>query len=278
MRQSNGSDQKTAVMNDNNYALVTGASRGIGKAIAEELAGRKYNLVLHSLKDEGMYEICSHIEKKYAVRAIFFEVDLTEDSGPRSLYDYVCRKGIKVSILVNNAGVGYEGPVESYPDKQINAMILLNIRALTLLTSYFIPMLKDSGKAYLLNVGSFGTYTPAAYKSIYLATKSYIYYFTRAIGAELIGSGIKTCVLMPSAVATNKNVIERINRGGWFARKSTLTPEQAAASGIRAMFRGRMAWIPGLISRMFFVVGILVPEGIMILITRKIFSNYRVIS
>jgi uncharacterized protein len=261
-----------------NFALVTGASRGIGRAIAEELARRGYNLVLHSLQGEGLAEACTLLEKKYNITVKYKEADLSADLSPKDLFDFVCNEGIKISILVNNAGIGYEGPVEAYPEKQVNLMILLNIRALTLLTSYFTPMLKSSGKAYILNVGSFGTYTPTAYKSIYLATKSYIYYFSRAVGAEFKGSGVKTCVLMPSAVITNPAVVDRIERGGWFARKSALTPEQAAAYGVRALFKGRSAYVPGKISRLFFALGVLVPEGIIILITRKIFSNYKVLS
>ncbi len=262
-------------MNKDFYAVVTGASSGIGKAIAYKLAVMDFNLILHSLPDQGLGNFCNELASTFKIKALHYEGDLTVTNGPELFYGYVRSKGCQVTILVNNAGIGFEGPIDTYSPVQIDNMILLNIRALTLLTFYFISELKKHEKSYILNISSFGCYLPTAYKSIYLASKSYIYYFTRALESELTGTNLQTCVLIPAAVRTNKVVLDRITRNGWFSKKSALDPEEVAIIGLEGMFKGRKVIIPGSLTNLFFYVGMFLPEGIMLLITRHIFRNYR---
>jgi len=258
-----------------NCAVVTGASLGIGRAIAGRLASRGYDLVLNSLSGQGLPDFCRELESKYKIRAFCTEGDLTEVDGPGKLFGFTEEKKLSVNMLVNNAGIGYEGPVEGYSRKQVDHMILLNVRATTLLTVLFLPYLKMHERSYILNLGSFGGYLPTAYKSIYLATKSYVYYFTRALESELKGSKVRTCVATPSAVRTNANTIDRIERNGWFSQSSALSPEEVAEEVLSGMFKGKKVILPGRLSRLFFRVGSFVPEGIMLWLTRRIFRNYR---
>lgn len=260
---------------NSSFAVITGASMGIGRAIAEELASRKHNLVLNSLPGQGLADLGRKLESDHGVTVYCAEGDLTADDGPESLREFVRHKNLKVDVLVNNAGIGYEGPVEGYTRKQIDTMLMLNVRAVTMLTMLFLPELKTHERSYILNMSSFGCYLPTAYKSIYLATKSYIFYFTRAIESELKGSGVRTCVAVPSAVMTNINTRDRIERNGWFSRKSALEPEEVASIVVRGMFRGRNVILPGKLSCLFFGLGMFIPEGIMMWLTRRIFRNYR---
>lgn len=263
------------ITNNDCYALVTGSSTGIGRAMAKELAARKYNLILHSLPGQDLPLLCSEIERDYGVIVHYHETDLTAESGPLSLFEFVKNKQCRLTILVNNAGIGFEGPIENYSVTDIDTMILLNIRALTLLTHYFTPELKACKKSYIMFLSSFGCYLPTAYKSIYLATKSYIYFFARALESEFKGSAIRTCVMVPSAVATNKFTLDRIRRGGWIAQKSALSPEEVAMTGIRGMFRDRRVIMPGFLTNIYFSLGMLVPVGVVMMVTRKIFRNYK---
>ena len=260
---------------NNTFAVVTGASLGIGRSIAKELAERGHNLILSSLPGQSLSVLCQEIESANNIRAFSFECDLTSENGPESLCEFVQNKKLKVNILVNNAGIGYEGPVEDYTRNQIDHMILLNVRAMTQLTVFFTAELKTHDRSYILNISSFGAYTPTAYKSIYLATKSYIFYFTRALESEFTGTSVKTCVAVPSAVRTNKNTMGRIERNGWFSQKSALNPEEVAAEIISGMFNGKNVIVPGKLSKLFFNVALFVPEGIILRLTRKIFKNYR---
>lgn len=263
---------------NNSWAVVTGSSSGIGKAIALELAKLKYNLILSSLPDQSLPDYCTELETANNIRALCYEVDLTRESGPESLFDFVKEKGVRINILVNNAGIGFEGPIESYSKRQIDHMILLNIRAMTILTSLFAPDLKAQKDSYILNLSSFGCFLPTAYKAIYLASKSYIYFFTRALESEFNGTSPFACVVVPASVRTNRMVLDRIERHGWFSRKLALNAEEVAAEAVTGMFKRRRVVVPGRLTTFFFRVGLFVPEGILLLITRRIFTNYRVIN
>jgi short-subunit dehydrogenase len=260
---------------DNNaFAVITGASTGIGKAIACELAERKHNLVLHSLPDQGLKELCSDLGSTNNIKVLGIEGDLTAEKEPERIFGFVKQENLTVDILVNNAGVGFEGPLECCSKEQIETMIMLNIRALTLLTFYFTPDLKKYRESYIMNLSSFGAFLPCAFKSVYLASKSYIYYFTRALKSEFNGLPPFPCVVVPSAVRTNKNVLGRISRNGWLSQKSALDPSEVAKIAVAGMFRKRDVIIPGSITNFYFRMGLFVPEGIMLRITKNIFKNY----
>jgi len=259
-------------MTDGFYTLITGASKGIGKALATEMASRGHNLILSSLPGERLDYLCASLADKYNIKARCFEIDLTSSDGPLNLFMAAENNGLMVNILINNAGTGIEGPLESYTQKGIDSIIFLNIRALTLLTYFFAPELKKTS-SYILNISSFGCYVPAAYKSVYLATKTYIYYFTRALASEFRGSSVKICMFIPSAVRTNEKVITRIEKTGWAAKASLMEPEEIASLGIKGMFKGRTAIIPGRLNKFIFSIGLFLPEGIIMAVLRNMFRR-----
>jgi short-subunit dehydrogenase len=259
-------------MKEEFYTLITGASRGIGKAISNEMASRGHNLILNSLPGDGLENICAGLIDKYKIKAYYFEIDLTADDGPEKLFRMAETSMLKVNILINNAGTGIEGPLESYSQREIDTIIFLNIRALTLLTFFFAPDLKET-PSYVLNISSFGCYIPAAYKSVYLASKAYIYFFTRALESEFKGTSVRTCMLLPSAVRTNEKVLKRIESAGWTAKASLLEPEEVASIGLKGMFKGRKVIIPGRFNRFVFTIGLFLPEGIIMAVIRNIFKR-----
>lgn len=254
------------------YTLITGASRGIGKAIAGEMALRGHNLILHSLPGEHLSTFSSQLMEDHNVKIRYFEIDLTEHDGPFKLFSLVKAEGLKINILVNNAGIGIEGPAETCSNKDIDNILSLNVRAITLLTTFFIPDLKQTS-SYILNISRLGSFIPTPYKSVYLASKSYIFYFTRALDAELKGSSVKTCIFAPGGVRTNKKVLERIEHAGWLSKSSSISPEEVAKHGLKAMFKGKKVVIPGRLSSLIFTLGLFIPEGIILAVTRKLFKR-----
>lgn len=254
------------------FALITGAGKGIGKAIAIELASRKHNVILHSLPGEGLADLCSEIEVSYGVCTYHLESDLTEENGPLTLFEYVKSTGRDIDILVNNAGIGYSGRIETLTIEQIDTMIFLNIRALTHLTYYFIPLLRVQKLSYILFLSSFGSYFPVAFKSIYLSTKSYVFYLGRALGSELKGSPVKICTVVPSGVKTNVNTLKRIKQS-ILGTMTSLSPEEVARVSVNGMFKGRSVIIPGRLTASFFITGMFVPVGLMLLLTHRIFHD-----
>lgn len=254
------------------YTLITGASRGIGQALSNEMASRGHNLIVNSLPGEGLETLCAGLIKKYNILVRYFEIDLTTNEGPENLFMAVESNGLHINILINNAGTGIEGPLESYTRPEIDTILFLNVRALTLLTFYFTPALKKT-PSYVLNISSLGCYIPAAYKSVYLASKSYIYFFTRALESEFKGSSVKTCLFIPGPVRTNEKVLKRVEGAGWLAKSSLLEPEEVASIGIKGMFNGKKALIPGLLNRLIFNFGLILPEGIIIAVIRNTFRR-----
>ncbi len=259
-------------MNNGQFALVTGSGRGIGRALAHELAMRGYNLAMQSLPGESLADYAHQLSDTYGVMTWSYETDLTSDDGPVRLYNAVVNDGVKISILVNNAGIGNEGPLESYSEETINKIILLNIRALTILTYLFTPELKKHN-SFLLNVSSVGSFMPTPYKSVYLASKTYIYYFSKALEAEFRGSSVRVCILAPGGVLTNSRICEKIACLGWLPRKSTLEPYVVASKCINGMLRGRSVIIPGSLTTLLFCFGQVLPVGIAQSIARKIYRN-----
>ena len=255
------------------YTLITGAGTGIGRSIAREMASRKHNLILQSLPGEGLSELCMELNENFNVQSLYFEADLTDKEGPLSVFNFIVNKGFRVNILVNNAGIGFDGKIEDYSLKEIDEMILLNIRALTHLTHLFTSELKSHEESFILFISSFGTFVPISHRSIYLATKSYIYYLARALRSEFMGTSLRTCVVMPSAVKTNRKTVDRIRRGGWTGRASAITPKKVAHLSVSGMLKGRKVIIPGAFTNLFSLFGLIVPEGIILKITHRIFSK-----
>ncbi|HKI89570.1 MAG TPA: SDR family NAD(P)-dependent oxidoreductase, partial [Draconibacterium sp.] len=142
------------------YTLITGANAGIGKQIAFECAGKGFNLLLVSLPNTGLDKLAEEIKEKYQVEADYIDIDLTKIEAPQMVFDYTRNNNIKVNILVNNAGVGFNGKFENLTTDLVDQMILLNIRASTLLTFLFLPEMKKLAKAYILNISSFGAFVP----------------------------------------------------------------------------------------------------------------------
>jgi uncharacterized protein len=259
-------------MNNGYYTLITGASRGIGKAIAFEMASRGHNLILNSLPGEDLEKLGTELITKHKISVRTSETDLAETDGPLKLFREIKEEGLKVNILINNAGFGIEGPAEHFTQHDVDKIISLNVRALTMLTTLFIPELKKTD-SYLLNISSMGAFIATPYKSVYLASKCYIFYFTRSLEAELKGTSVKTCIIAPSGVRTNEKCIERIKLAGWVAEKSSLSPEEVARKGIKGMFNGRKVIIPGKFSRLIFRFSLLLPEGLILTITRNMFRR-----
>lgn len=255
------------------YAIVTGASSGLGKAFAEELARRGHNLLLVSLPGTGLPVLSDELHSRYNVEVRFIETDLMRAEAPGEIRKYVADQRLEVDILVNNVGIGYGGSVGEYSEAAIVESVFLNMRCTTQMTNAFIEELKRRERAYILNIGSFGGFLPVPYKSVYTATKSYIYHFSLAIREELRGKGISVSVAMPGPVLTNHKVRERIDKMGFIARSNVIEADKAAAYIIRKMYKGTGVIIPGRTIRVSYAIGSLMPYKLLLALLGRIFRG-----
>lgn len=255
------------------YTLVTGASSGIGKAIANYCGSLGMNLILISLPGEGLESVAFTIADKYKVKTHFLETDLTQNDSPEQVYNWTRECGMDVSVLVNNAGVAGASVFETSDLKYIDARIMLNIRATVMLTRLFIPVLKKHKESFVLNIGSMAGFYPIPYKTLYSASKTFVLNFSRSVRAELQQTGVSVSVLCPNGVRTNGFTHGRIDAHGKMGHWTELTPDEVAKYGIDGMLKKKFMIIPGIINHLLYFAGIIIPSAIQVKILHKEFMK-----
>lgn len=251
------------------YAVVTGASRGLGKSFANELASKGNNLLLLSLPNEGLPELCNQIQKRYKVKAVCYESDLSVKEKVHLAADWI-NQHYQINILINNVGVGGTKKFDEVPTSYIEKMIALNIMATSILTHRLLPNLKLSKKSNILNISSLAGYSPIGYKTVYPASKAFIYSFSRGLYQELKGSSVCVSVVCPGPMKTNGNTTQRIEKQGFFARATLLDPDKVARYCVKQLQK-RKAVV--LVNRLSWLVLKLVPIWISIPILTKQFRK-----
>ncbi|HOG23517.1 MAG TPA: SDR family oxidoreductase [Candidatus Omnitrophota bacterium] len=183
-------------------ALVTGASSGIGEAMAYALAEGGADLILVSRDRARLERISEEIKKRYGVRIWIFETDLTSFSNCESLFQFTETQKIAVDVLVNNAGFAHYGPFEKCEPRDGARMIRLNVESLTVLTRLFLPGMQRRKKGGVLNVASIAGFQPIPYLSVYAATKAFVLSFSEALWAENLKHGVRVFCLCPGNTRT----------------------------------------------------------------------------
>lgn len=245
---------------DSGYALITGASNGIGKALAEDCARRGMNVLLVALPKTDLSEIGEAIKARFGVNVKIYEADLTVKSQIDGLYNFISAHHINLTALINNAGIGYEASFETLTAEFCEKMMLLNTQAVVMLTRMFLDNLKRSDKAYIMNVSSISAFTIVPYKTMYVASKAFIYSFSRGLRIELKDTSVSVSVLCPGPVPTNQEIRQRIESHGGFGALITMEPEKLAEIAISSMLRGKAVIIPGVWNKFGMVMMSMLPK------------------
>ncbi|HVF97633.1 MAG TPA: SDR family NAD(P)-dependent oxidoreductase, partial [Flavisolibacter sp.] len=140
------------------FALITGASKGIGKSMAFEMAARGYSLVLVARSEDLLQQTATEIGSRHNVPVKYLGLDLSSPTAARQLFDWTVQQNITVSVLINNAGYGLSGAFDSYPLERHRDMLQVNCTTLIELCHLFLPSLKSQPKAYILNIASSAAY------------------------------------------------------------------------------------------------------------------------
>jgi short-subunit dehydrogenase len=184
-------------------ALITGASGGIGKAFAQELAARQTNLVLVSRSEEKLNQLAKQLQEQYKIQVDVIVKDLTEANAPAAVFDATKAKGLTIDLLINNAGFGDYGDFsQSDRERQIK-IVQLNILALVDLTHRFISVMRQRRSGSIINVSSITAFQPMPYLSVYAASKAFIVSFSQALWAENRSYGVRVLVSCPGPIETN---------------------------------------------------------------------------
>ncbi len=207
--------------------MITGASLGLGREFAIACAKRNMNLILISLPGEKLPVLAEFIAFRYRVKVVYFELDLTKKESLLSLHDLISRQ-YPVNIIINNAGFGGSRLFECSPLEYLDNMIQLNIRALSLLTRLMIANLKRQPRAWIMNISSMAAFSPMPFKTLYPASKAFVYYFSRGLSEELKDTRISVSVVHPGPMMTNDEVSSRIRKQGFSGRLCLLPTESIA--------------------------------------------------
>ena len=220
-----------------NYAIVTGASKGLGREIALELARRDFPTLLVS-STEAVHAVREEIAHKYSADCQSFIVDLSNENAVREWAENISAN-YAVSILVNNVGTGGSRTIESADMDYLLRILHLNVLCTTILTKALLPNLQQHAPAHILNIGSMAGFTATAYKTVYPASKAYVHAFTKSLREELKGTGVSVTLAAPGAMATNAEVSVRIAKQGFFGRATLKSTPEIARKYVDGMLRGK---------------------------------------
>jgi uncharacterized protein len=227
------------------YALITGASSGIGLELANIMAEKSHNLILVARRNALLQALKTKLEIQYKVNVVIVAMDLSLPNQAKALHDFCDELKLTVNCLVNNAGFGDYGKFDSDKLATYQNMLQLNIIALTELTALFLTQMKTRKSGHIMNVGSIAAFQPGPNLAVYAASKAYVMQFTEALNFELRGSGVSATLLSPGVTETGfvsrANMVNAAN-----AKNGLMDAKTVALAAYKAMMGGQAkcdAWL-----------------------------------
>jgi len=242
--------------------LITGASAGIGTALAHEFAAHGHELVLIARREQALVALADAIAAKGGTRPTVLRADVARIDAARDIGEELARRGLEPDIVVNNAGFGLLGAADKLDRAAQLAMIDLNVRALTDLSLAFIDSL-ERRKGGILNVASVAGFLPGPGMAVYYATKAYVLSFSEALHHELRPKGVRVTVLCPGPVPTEFQARAGIS-GETFPPLLMRSAERVAREGYRGLEEGRRVVVPGFANKVVTVLARIVPRKILL--------------
>jgi uncharacterized protein len=232
----------------NDYALITGASGGIGYYFAHELARKKHNVILVARSEEKLKELKNLLVDRYQIQCEYVAMDLSVTGAAEQLFGRCTSRKYEIDILINNAGYGLFGYFEKQELAEVKNMMQLNMDTLIELCHLFLPMLRTKPKAFIMNVASTTSYQAVPTFSVYAATKAFVVLFTRGLRYELRDTSVSVTCLSPGTTSTNFIDRARLQAIKEQADKFSMSAEVVARIGIEGMLKGRAEIIPGFVN------------------------------
>jgi short-subunit dehydrogenase len=244
--------------------MITGASKGIGKEIAFELARRKYDLILVSRTENLLKSLSDQLEKEFGISCKYLAADLSTSDGIEQSAAFVKNLNINLSVLVNNAGYALWGRFDELEYNAITSLMNININLPVLLTYKLLPELKKSQQSYILNIASTTAYQAIPKLAIYAACKTFLIQFSRALKYELRNSNVSVTCVSPGT--TDTNFMDAAGMHSESIRKKAekvkMTPESVARFAVNSMFSKKNEAIPGWLNKISVALIPLLPKAV----------------
>ena len=250
-------------MEPDTTALVTGASSGIGVALAGELASRGHALTLVARREDRLRELAGEIGGQHGVRVEWIAADLTDAADRDRVPAEVSARGQVVDVLVNDAGMGTAGLFHELPIEREIQMIRLNVEAMVALCGAFVPGMVERGSGGVLNVASVSGFMPVPQQATYSASKAFVLTFTEALTIDLHGTGVTATALCPGPVETEfAGIIDGLPSALF------IEPAQVARAAIDGLEHGRISVVPGAFNKVNAVSGRYAPRRVFLPLAR----------
>jgi hypothetical protein len=255
-------------------ALITGASSGIGAAIAEELARRGHGLTLVARREDMLTELAKRLHDRHAVRVGVVACDLADPAERDRLVAKVAELDLDVEILVNNAGVGYAGDFADADRERQVQMVQVNCETVVDLSGRYLPQMKGRLQGAVINIASTAAFQPMAGSATYGASKSFVLSFSEALHQELKGSGVTVTAICPGPVRTEFTQVAEMEG----AERDTpgfiwMSAEDLAEEAVKAADAGKRAVVPGRLNYAGSILGRHVPRKFVLPLSRRIWSR-----
>ena len=226
------------------WALVTGASAGIGLALAEQLAATGSHLVLTARRADRLQQLATDLAGKYGVRVEIVQADLARPEAPEEIFAFTTARNLQIELLINNAGFGAFGLNHEIREERLGEMIQVNCSAVVHLTHLFVPAMIERRRGDVLIVSSVAAFQALPFNSTYAATKAFDLIFSEGIAEELRPFGIRVCALCPGSTTTEfqqvANQPDRIFRVAETAEKVARVGLEGLAAGKTCVISGTM--------------------------------------
>jgi short-subunit dehydrogenase len=255
-------------------ALVTGASAGIGTAIARELASRGYGVVLAARREDRLQSLATELSSEHGVVAETIACDLADVGERDRLAGELRDRGRAVEILVNNAGFGHQADFATSPRERMVGMVRLNVEAVVDLTARFLGPMVDRGRGAVINVASLGAFQPLPGSAVYGAGKAFVLSFSEAIRTELRGTGVSITAVCPGPVRTEFTEVAGI--GGVEDRTPGavwMSAEDVARHAIDGAEHDRRVVVPGALNRATALAGQHSPRSVALPLISRVWRN-----
>ncbi len=229
-------------------ALITGASSGIGEALAELFARDKSSVILVARSQDKLQALADRLAKTYGIQTLVIPCDLSQPHAAQKIYEAVTTAGWTVDCLVNNAGFGGLGYFDEIPEAEMDSMLQVNVVALCHLTRLFLPGMVARKSGRIMNLASTAAFQPGPNSATYYASKAFVWYLSEGLQTELAGTGVTVTCLSPGPTRTKFGEVSRMDTTRVF-QKNSMAVEPVALAGYQAMRAGRTLVVPGLFNK-----------------------------
>lgn len=245
------------------YALVTGASSGLGEEFARQLAHRGCHLVLTGRSRDKLETLASDLARINGVATRVVTADLAQPGGAEQLALIIDDLGVSIDHLVNNAGFGAAGPFADSDAKRQTGMVRVNVESVVCLSRHFLPGMVRRNRGGIINVGSTAAYQPTPYMAAYGASKAFIVSFSAALASELEKTDIRVLACCPGPVPTGFQAAAGIPAGG-VLNVAKLEPNAVVQSTLEAYTSGRVVHVPGKVNSVQTTLSKLLPRAVVV--------------